>query len=72
MSDEERFLEYVRGNRHIGYGRMLQIIGYEWSESQPDRAAMEFTLAEGEPPTDMVLTAKQTDPLAHMWSRFKK
>ncbi len=29
-SDDRTFLEVVRRMRHIGYGRMMQIIAHEW------------------------------------------
>lgn len=73
MNDEERFLEIVRRFKHIGYGRMGQIVNYEWSESQPDRAAMEFALdREAEIPTEAMFNSKRDDPLSHMWKRFSK
>lgn len=35
LHDDLAFLRYVRENRHIGYGRMIQIIAAEWDEAQP-------------------------------------
>lgn len=32
---EQEFLEYVRRNKHLGYGRMMQIISHEWHEHHP-------------------------------------
>jgi hypothetical protein len=32
---EEQFLDLIRENRHLGFGRMIQIISYDWEESGP-------------------------------------
>ncbi len=73
--NEQRFLEMVREFAEIGYGRMLQIIKYEWSETHPERAAMEFP--KGVPgkcqyfTVRQMLIAKEADPLAENWTRLK-
>jgi hypothetical protein len=32
MQEDKAFLSYIKQHRHIGYGRMMQIISYEWYE----------------------------------------
>jgi hypothetical protein len=47
---------------------MIQIIAYEWSETQPERARMETPIKT----LDLFFSWKKGDPLAHMWKRFEK
>lgn len=69
---EEDFLEAVRKFADIGYGRMIQIVKYEWSETQPSRAAMEFP--RGVPKkyltVDEMMEMKASDPLAEHWNNW--
>ena len=60
--DEKRFLDAVRELAHIGYGRMAQIVAYEWGERHPERAAMELRLTPKQ-----FRIAKAADPLAQFW-----
>ncbi len=32
---EDGFADYVRAQRQLGYGRMIQIVGHIWEEAQP-------------------------------------
>lgn len=76
VEDQEReFLEAVRRFAGIGYGRMLQIIQYEWSEQLPARVAMEIP-AKPLPIGNRIsvselLRRKAGDPLAGEWKRFE-
>jgi hypothetical protein len=37
ITDEDKaFLDYVQAHRHVGYGRMMQIISYAWYTSTED------------------------------------
>lgn len=73
-NSEIAFLNMVRAFSEIGYGRMLQIIKYEWSERNPPRAAMEFP--KGIPhkyfTVKELMTCKAADPLAEEWEVFKE
>jgi len=35
---EEQFLAFIRANKHLGYGRMMQIISHEWWRHDPHGA----------------------------------
>jgi len=65
---EEEFLNAVRSLKEIGFGRMIQIITYEWSETHPYRARMESQAKT----LDDFFQWKKGDPLAHCWKRFSK
>lgn len=65
---EEEFLQQVRRLAEIGYGRMMQIIAYEWSEKHPERAMIKA----GHARLDDFFDAKRCDPLAQHWRRFGK
>lgn len=73
-SRESEFLSVVRRFADVGYGRMLQIIKYEWSELNPSRAAMEFP--KGIPhkyfTVKELMICKAADPLAEEWKVFEE
>ena len=58
---EIEFLETIRAMRQdVGYGRMLQIILYEWSQSHP---TMTYRTV-GDKNEKRFLAAKHSDPIA--------
>lgn len=69
---EEEFLNQVRRLKEIGFGRMIQIIAYEWSEKHPKRAVYELAPERTAIRLDEFFAAKASDPLAHQWKRFNK
>jgi hypothetical protein len=65
---EIEFLETIREMKHdVGYGRMLQIILYEWNESHP---AMTYRTV-GYKNAKQFLDSKREDPIAPIagWDR---
>ena len=67
------FLECVRQFKHIGYGNMIQLIAYEWSETAPERAVMELAPKDPHPELiEAMFNDKARHPLAAMWSRFEE
>jgi hypothetical protein len=34
--EDKAFLDYVKAHKHVGYGRMMQIISYAWYTSSED------------------------------------
>lgn len=72
IAEEEEFLNQVRRLAEIGYGRMIQIIAYEWGEKHPKRAVYELALERTAMRLDEFFAAKASDPLARQWKRFNK
>ena len=71
VSDLAEFLECVRRYQHIGYGHMIQIIAYEWSEIDPDRAVMELAPKDLHPELiEGLFNSKAAHPLAPMWQNY--
>jgi len=67
---EIEFLEAIREMKYdVGYGRMLQIILYEWSQSHP---AMTYRTV-GDKNEKKFLAAKRHDPIAPIagWDKAK-
>jgi len=44
ISEEDKeFLSYVKAHKHIGYGRMMQIISHEWYQEHGEGAFVSNT-----------------------------
>ena len=44
---ERMFLEFVRANKQIGYGRMMQIISHEWYRAYEGDRAVQLGVFDG-------------------------
>jgi hypothetical protein len=63
--NELEFLQMIRRERHIGYGRMMQIIANEWEQSQPGRGLVaEIGTSATEGDRRAFYACRAADPLA--------
>ena len=73
-SDEVEFYETVKRLRHIGYGRMIQIIAHEWEETHPGAGLLHTRGRPTESDRREFYAQREADPLTVYagWRRLSR